>query len=278
MWKTPRGGLIGTAIAHVRYIASLHIPVYASHAGFFIILAAFPTLVLLLSLLRYTGLEVSVLTELLEGLIPKALLPAAEKLIVSTYRSTTGTVVSVSAITALWSASRGIYGVSTGLNFIYGAAEDRGYFYTRLLSVVYTFAFLLVLLLTLVLSVFGNSLLQWLPLDESLLLRFLEELIGLRFFVLLLLQTAVFTAMFMVLPNRRNRFVDSLPGGLLASIGWLVFSDLYSIYVEHFAGLSNVYGSVYAVALSMLWLYCCMSILFYGGALNHWLSGQNEDA
>ena len=76
----------------------------------------------------------------------------------------------------------------------------------------------------------------------------------------------------MVLPNEKNRFSDSLPGALLASSGWLVFSDLYSIYVEHFAHLSNVYGSVYAVALSLLWLYFCMGILFYGGALNKLLT------
>ena len=63
----------------------------------------------------------------------------------------------------------------------------------------------------------------------------------------------------------------SVPGALLASAGWLIFSDLYSIYVEKYASLTNIYGSVYAIALSMLWLYCCMSILFYGGALNQYL-------
>ena len=93
----------------------------------------------------------------------------------------------------------------------------------------------------------------------------------LRFFLLLFVQTSIFTLMFMVLPNRPNRFWDSLPGALLASLGWLIFSDLYSIYVERFAGLTSVYGSVYAVALSMLWLYCCVSIMFYGGALNRYL-------
>ena len=77
--------------------------------------------------------------------------------------------------------------------------------------------------------------------------------------------------MFTFLPNGRNRFRDTVPGALLASLGWLIFSDAYSIYVERFAGLSNIYGSVYAVALSMLWLYCCLSILFYAGALNQYL-------
>ena len=55
-----------------------------------------------------------------------------------------------------------------------------------------------------------------------------------------------------------------------------MFSDLFSIYVEHFNRYSLIYGSVYALALGMLWLYCCLSILFYGGALNHWLSSRKK--
>jgi membrane protein len=190
--------------------------------------------------------------------------------------STTGTVISISAITALWSASRGVHGLVTGLNSIYGVTEDRSYVYTRLVSVLYTFLFLVVLLLTLVLHVFGTTLIQYLPIGESPLLSFLEGIVDLRFFVLLFVQTVLFTGMFMVLPNKRNKLSDSFPGAVLASIGWLVFSDLFSIYVENFTQYANIYGSVYAVALSMLWLYCCMSIVFYGGALNHWLMDSKK--
>ena len=86
--------------------------------------------------------------------------------------------------------------------------------------------------------------------------------------MLLAVQTALFAAMFAVLPGGKNGFGESFPGALLAAFGWQIFSGLYSVYVERFAGLSNVYGSVYAVSLSMLWLYCCMSIVFYSGALN----------
>jgi len=276
MKELPKDGFLGKCIRLIQYILRLRIPVYASHASFFIVLAAFPSLVLLLSLLRYTGLEVSYLTEQLEGVVPKALIPAAEKLIVNTYHSTTGTLISISAVTALWSASRGFYGLCTGLNSIYGVTEARENIYTRLLSVVYTFAFILVLLLTLVLHVFGTTLLEWIPWRDNAIFTSLQNMVDVRFFLLLGIQTLLFTAMFVVLPNKRNKPMDSLPGALLASFGWLVFSDLYSIYVEHFAGLSNIYGSVYAVALSMLWLYCCVSIIFYGGAFNHWLTERRQ--
>lgn len=272
MKKTPNGGFLGKCIRTIGYIGTLRIPIYASHASFFIVLSAFPSLVLMLSLLRYTGLDVTFLTRQLEGVVPKALIPAAERLIVNTYHSTTGTLISISAVTALWSASRGFFGLCTGLNSIYGVTEARKTIYIRLLSVLYTFAFIVVLLLTLVLHVFGTSLLKWIPWQDNAIFTSLENMVDLRFFLLLGVQTALFTAMFMVFPNKRNKLLDSLPGALLASFGWLVFSDLYSIYVEYFAGLSNVFGSVYAVALSMLWLYCCVSIIFYGGAFNHYLT------
>lgn len=272
----PKGGLIGKTVYTVRYLSELKISVYAAHACYFIVLALFPTLVLLLSLLRYTGLDVSTLTDMLRGVIPDALMISAERLIVSTYRNTSGTLISLSALAALWSASRGVYGLLTGLNAIYETDENRGYFFTRSVSMGYTFALLLVLLLTLLLSVFGNSLLQLLSSADSGLVFLLTNVLNLRFFLLLAVQTALFTAIFTVLPNRKNRIRDSFPGAVLAALGWLIFSGLYSVYVKHFAGLSNVYGSVYSVALSMLWLYCCVSILFYGGALNRYLEKSKK--
>ena len=270
----PSGGLIGKFVHLFRALRELHIPVYAANASYFIALAATPTLLLLLGLLHQTPLDVEGLGEILPGILPEAFLETAEEIILLTYDSVSGTVLGVSAVTALWSASRGIYGLITGLNGVYGVEEGRGYFYTRLISVVYTFAFLLVLILTLALHIFGTELIELLRRTAHPFLSFLLGVIDFRFLLLLFLQTAVFAAMYMALPSRRNRLKDSLPGALLASSGWLIFSDLYSVYVEHFAGIRNIYGSVSAVSLSLLWLYCCVAIFFYGGALNRWLMEQ----
>ena len=122
-------------------------------------------------------------------------------------------------------------------------------------SAAYTLFFIAALVLTLVLHVFLEG-----------------RLVG--FFLLAAGQTGLFCAMYMFLPGERRGFSESLPGALLASGGWMVFSGLFSWYVEHFSGLANVYGSVYALALGMLWLYGCVSIFFYGGVLNRLLAGE----
>ena len=272
MKEFPKGGLIGKIMDAAKTVRQMHIPLHAAYAAYFIVLAVFPALVLILSVLRYTGMEVRGLVELLDDILPSTMAEGAEELIYSTYRNSSGAMVGVSAVTALWSASRGIYGLLTGLNAVYGVSENRGYIYTRSISVVYTFVFILILLLTLVLHVFGNSIINLMRQVDNPVVIFFIDLIDLRFFLLLFLQSLVFILMFMVLPNkRRSRFMESLPGGVLSSLGWLVFSDIYSIYVENFSKYSTIYGSVYGIAITMLWLYCCMSILFYGGALNRYL-------
>lgn len=275
MRQFPKGGILGRVAHAAQTVHQMHIPLHAGYTAYFLILSVFPALLLVLSMLRYTGLQVEALIELLRDFLPEALMGAVEELVYSTYLHSNGAVVGVAAITALWSASRGVYGLLQGLNAIYDVSENRSYFYTRAISVVYMFLFLLVLLLTLFLHVFGGTLLNMLTMVDNPVVIFLVDLIDFRFFLLLVLQSVIFTAMFMTLPNKRNRFLDSLPGGVLASLGWLVFSDLYSIYVENFSSYANIYGSVYAIALSMLWLYCCMSILFYGGALNRYLMDRS---
>lgn len=276
MKQLPRGGLVGKTVGAARAIAELNIPFRAAYGAYFLILSAFPALLLVLNSLRYTALTVADLTAVLENVLPEALMDSVQELISSTYRSASSAVAGVSVLTLLWSSSKGVYGLLKGLNAVYGVEEDRGYVYTRGISVVYALLFLVVLVLTLVLHVFGNTLMNLLRGIENPVVMFLVDLIDLRSILLLAVQVLLFTAIYMVLPNRRNGFWESLPGAIFSSVGWTVFSWAYSVYVTHFSKISNIYGSVYSVAVSMLWLFCCVSILFYGAALNKLLSGYRE--
>lgn len=268
MRQFPRGGLLGKCQQLIYKVISLRIPLYAANACFFLALSVFPALLLLLSVLRYTPLEVERLGELLGPFLPEPFLEGVEELILTTYDNASYTLVGISALTALWSASRGIYGLLTGLNGIYGVRESRSWLHKRLLSAFYTIAFLVVALVSLGLHMFSTQLSALLGRQKWPFLRFLADLMNSKYLLLFILQTGLFAAMFMALPNRKSGFREVFPGALLSSVGWLVFSRAYGFYVEHFAMGRNVYGSVYAVTLAMLWLYCCICIVFYGGGLN----------
>ena len=231
-----------------REVKGRHLTVYAANACYFLVLAVFPALLLLLGLLRRISLDADWLLQLPEGFLPEIFRMSLQKLIAMIYENSSGTTLGISAVTVLWSASRGMQGILTGLNAVYGRQEHRGWLRTRLASVGYTLGFLAALPATLALHLSGGGL-------------------G-PVWMLPVMQTGIFTAMYMALPRGGNGFRESLPGAVLASLGWQIFTKGYSLYVHHFARLQNVYGSVYAIALSMLWLYGCMCIFLCGGAWN----------
>ncbi len=256
------------------FLRPMQIPLHSAYTAFFLILSLFPALLLLLGILRYTQLTAKDLLALLEGFLPENLLPVASVLVQSSYRHSSSAVVSVSVLAALWSASRGMYGLVRGLGAVSGAAREGSYWKRRFLSVMYTFLFLVILVLTLVVYVFGNAIVDYLWMTTQPVLMAVMRLIDLRFILLLILQTLLFSAMYALLPMGKSRFRRCIPGAVLASLGWLIFSRLFSVYVTYFSTYTNIFGSVYALVLGMLWLYFCISILFYGAAINRWLEKQ----
>lgn len=254
-----------------QFLKPMNISIHSAYTSFFIILSVFPVLVILFNLLTYTAFGLTEVMALVSEFLPEAFLPMVERIMNGAYQNSSGAVLSVSILTALWSAGRGIRGVLMGLNAVYGLEENRSYLHTRAISVFYTFLFLIVLVLTMVLHVFGNTILDYLRMTTNPLLMFLMDIIDWRNLLMLGLQTGLFLAVYSALPNRRHSFRQNLPGALLTAVGWTGFSKLFSIYVEFFPHYNNIYGSVYAVALGMLWLYCCICIVFYGGALNRFL-------
>jgi membrane protein len=255
----------------LEFLSPMRISVHSAYTAFFLILSVFPASMILVGVLGYTSLEVEDVLSLVAQVVPEPLLPLARRLLSGAYDATSAPLLSISAITAIWSASRGILGLKEGLNAVYGVKERRGYLVTRGISMFYTVLFVAMLVLTLVLNVFGTTILDYLHMTTNPIFLFLMDVIDFRFFLLLLLQTALFTAMYAALPDRKLGLWESFPGAIVASLGWLIFSNLFSLYVEYFPRYANIFGSVYAAALTMLWLYFCIMIVFYGGVINRYL-------
>ena len=96
----------------------------------------------------------------------------------------------------------------------------------------------------------------------------LSRLLTFRLPITFALLTLLFTGLYCVFPHRKERFRDSLPGAAAAAGLWIVFTRLFTLYVEKLGNYSLYYGSLSTIAVAMLWLYVCMLILFCGGMLN----------
>jgi len=253
----------------LRRISELRLQLYAGNAAFFLLISAFPAAMLLVTLLRFLPLEAEDMLEASRLLLPSATQALAAYLIEDLYSGSTVTVISVTAVTALWSASRGVLALLGGVNAAYGLPESRGWLQRRMICLLYTLGLLLFLLATLALTAFGRHmqelLEQVLPTSAA---QIVTLLMPLRTLIIALCLIGFFAVIYVAFPNRRGlRLWQQLPGAILAAGGWVGFSAAYSFYLERFSR-SYLYGSLTAVVVTMLWLYFCMCIVFFGAALN----------
>ena len=258
--------------AFARKLRDDSISAFAAQAAFFTILSVFPFLMFLITLINYLPFSLADFQHSVLDIFPSVVSTVITDLLSEISTQAPGTLLSVTVIAALWSASRGILALVRGINAVYGHIERRNYFRLRAVSAMYTLVFAILLIVTLVLLVFGNQVYRLI----TSYLPFLGDaaflILSMRPIITMLLLTFFFLLLYMVIPSRKVKFLHALPGAVLSAGGWLLFSLLFSFYIDHMGRFSRLYGSLTAVAVCMLWLYFCMYILFIGAEVNMILS------
>ena len=187
------------------------------------------------------------------------------------------TVIPITAIVALWSAGKGVLAVSTGLNCAYELRETRNYVFLRIRASIYTILFIAAIVMALVLSVFGNNISIFIYHKIPFLAETTDMIMRLRTVISFVVMTGISLLVYHFLPNRKLPFRDLILGSIFCSLGWLVISFVFSMYLTIFKGFSGLYGSMTAIILVMLWLYFCMYILLLGGEVNVILRDMEQE-
>lgn len=154
----------------------------------------------------------------------------------------------------------------TGLNKVY-RSRNKNYFIGRLISILYTLAFIAALILTIVFFGFEASS-NTLSIHIRRFSRHCSTSFKRQDTYIYDLSYLCIRTVLQVSAQKDNRFKAQLPGAAFSAVGWMVFSFFYSIYIEHFSNYSFVYGSLAAIVFLMLWLYFCMNIFLFGAQIN----------
>ena len=286
----------------------LDINAYSASAAFFLFISLVPILVLFCSIFPYTGLTEDELIDLIEASTPIIFNDFLDGLIYEIYDSTAG-VVTISIIATIWTAGKGIMAIIQGLNTVNEVKEERNYFTLRIVSGFYILVMMVSLLLSISLIVVGTDMFRriliYLKIDVSVLKGIIMKPRLLYTFIIWSLIFAVFyTWMPYRGPQNKNRqiklfsdkklvriwnetdpWIDEegnslqtkglklkyrkqIPGAMIASAGWMFFSVVFTSIVNMGYGIT-IYGTMSFLVISMLWMYCCMYMLFIGAYFNH---------
>lgn len=215
--------------------------VYASAAGYDILVSLLPSAAFVLSLIPYLSVNKDILALWIDQLLPEPFEPMAVYVLTLANQRASAAFLSITALATLWSASKGILAVRDGLDAVLGCEPSRGFLRRRWMGMVSFLIMAGILAALLAAQSLTNDFLFW-------------------FFLMALLAIA-----FRFLPKYELPFSCCLIGGCFSGVGWCLLSRLFSLYVNHFARLQ--YGSIGLLLLACIWLKLCIILVFYGALL-----------
>ena len=251
-----------------KHMSRKNISAFAASTAFFLFLSLIPALMLLCAIIPYTPLTEANLMSAAKQISPDAMNSLLISIIRDVYDKSIG-LVSASAIITLWSAGKGVLALMRGLNAINNVEENRSYIVLRMVACLYTVLLLIAVLLSLLIMVFGNSLIKliegFIPQTSYLF----DLLMHFRTPLMWAVLTIVIASMYAYVPGTHLGFKMQLPGAVFAAVAWSVMTWVFSIYIDDFNGF-NTYGNLTTIIILMLWMYAAMYIILAGAYINRY--------
>ncbi|MGY4260024.1 membrane protein [Bradyrhizobium sp. USDA 4516] len=185
--------------------------------------------------------------------------------------STLGLTFAAGLLIAIWSANAGMKAIFDALNVVYDEKEKRSFVKLNLMSLSFTIAGLISIMLMVGAVVVVPLLLQQVGLGTTaeLVIRF-----G-RWPILVLLLLTALAVLYRYGPSRtRPRWQWLSVGAVAAAVLWLAGSVLLSWYLANFGDYNATYGSLGAAIGLMTWMWMSAIIVLCGAELNSEIEHQ----
>ena len=263
-------------------LASDKIAIYSAQSAFFMFISIFPLIIILTAIMKYTVISENDVEVFIKRMAPDVISNMLNMWISEIYNSNFG-YLSISIIIVIWTASKSFIGIIDSLDYINKTPKVYPRFVNRIRALFFTLILMVVLFTAGIFIVFGNRIADlissFFPSLEKIALQIIDSrlIIAVCLFFFIFLIIYAFVPRGSLLKNPFKRIRASIPGAVFSTGGWLLFSALYSLYIDRFAMNSVVYGSITTFVILMLWLYFCMYIFLISAEINKYLSDQNAN-
>src|SRR5690606_2654511 len=251
-------------------IGENNLTIVAAGVAFYAFLAIFPALMALLSLcgLAVNAEQAEQQISQLSGMMPEeafSIIKERVENLISTPGNTLGWGTALGSLISLWSANAGTKSLFTGVDIAYDIKNDRGLIKQNALTLLFTFGFIITLLLSMALIVVFPAVVHAFDLPENI-----DTLVSwLRWPLLAGVVILVISLIYKYAPYRKSpKFKWVVTGAAVATFLWLILSLGFSFYVSNFGNYGEMYGSISAVVILMLWLFLTSFIILLGAELN----------
>lgn len=236
--------------------------------AYYLLLSFFPIVIIIGNLLPLLNLDINTILPYFSTIIPEAIYQEIVETIHRLLTSSSSGMLSFGIVAAFWAASKGMNAMQVSMNKAYGVEPRKNMFVIRLASLAFTLILVLGIVALVLVFSFGQVVLNYL----TPLLQLPEELVAIfqsvKWPVTLFVLLFVFTLVYYMVPNAQVKVKFVLPGAIFATVGWVLLSQAFAIYVRYFSGRTLSYGSVGIFIVLMLWLNGSGIVLTLGAVIN----------
>jgi membrane protein len=268
----PRQALPGVFKRTVHEFNADHLTDLAAALTYYGVLAIFPMLIVIVSLLGVIGQSAT--QPLVHNLSTVAPGPAKSILVsainnIQSQRGTSGVVFIVGLAAALWSASGYVAAFMRASNIVWDVEEGRPMWKTYPIRLAVTLITVILLTLSAAAVVLTGS-----------LAGRVGSLIGVgstavqvwdiaKWPVMALVVVIILAILYWAGPNVRQPGIPWVsPGGVLAVGLWMLVSALFALYVANFSSYNKTYGALASVVVFLVWLWLTNLVILLGAEFN----------
>lgn len=256
---------------------------YAAALSFYFLLALFPLMLFLITILGFFAENGTELRAQLLNTLSRIMPYSASTLIQTTVdeigQNAGGGKLSFGILTALWISSSGMGAISEALNAMYGVRESRPWWKVRVSSIGLTVALAVLIISALLLILyggeFGEAVTDYFNQDRSFATVWVVAQVPLVLAFVLF----TFAMIYYFAPNLyEQKWYWITPGSIIGIVLWLLVSFVFRFYLRYFDTYSLTYGALGAVIVLMLWFYLTGVAILIGGKINAEIENAAADA
>ena len=248
-------------------IALPEMKILPGQLAFFFVLTLIPIVALILSIASNLHLSTDFVNSLVEKQLPGTIVSFVEY-ISSSDGAHINTIIFF--ISALILASNGTYSMIIASNQIY-KVKNKGLIYDRIKALFMLVILMFLILFIIIVPVCGDYIIKGISylIDNTEINNYLHgiyQVLNLPlswFFMFFSIKLLYTIAPDFKLPSKNVNY-----GAIFTSFAWMIFTKLYSIYVNVFNNYSSIYGSISGLIILMWWIYFLAYLFVMGMALN----------